>query len=166
MFVRLYNFLDNKGYFYRFQSGFRSGDSTVMQLSYIVDKIYKALEKGREVRAVFLDISKAFDRVWHRGLLAKLKSLGVNGPMLIWFESYLSDRKQRVVIDGECSDWQNIQAGVPQGSVLGPLLFLIYINDIVNNISTECFLFADDSLLLDEVESPVDSARKLNCDLA
>jgi hypothetical protein len=166
VFVRLYNFLDNKGYFYRFQSGFRSGDSTVMQLSYIVDKIYKALEKGREVRAVFLDISKAFDRVWHRGLLAKLKSLGVNGPMLIWFESYLSDRKQRVVIDGECSDWQNIQAGVPQGSVLGPLLFLIYINDIVNNISTECFLFADDSLLLDEVESPVDSARKLNCDLS
>ena len=166
VFVRLYNFLDNKGYFYRFQSGFRSGDSTVMQLSYIVHKIYKALEKGREVRAVFLDISKAFDRVWHRGLLAKLKSLGVNGPMLIWFESYLSDRKQRVVIDGECSDWQNIQAGIPQGSVLGPLLFLIYINDIVNNISTECFLFADDSLLLDEVESPVDSARKLNCDLS
>jgi hypothetical protein len=86
--------------------------------------------------------------------------------MLIWFESYLSGRKQRAVVDGECSDWQNTQAGVPQGSVLGPLLFLIYINDIVNNISTECFLFADDSLLLDEVESPVDSARKLNCDLS
>ena len=166
VFVRLHNFLNNTGFFYRFQSGFRSGDSTVMQLTYIVDKIYKALEKGREVRAVFLDISKAFDRVWHRGLLAKLKSLGVNGPMLLWFESYLSGRKQRVVIDGECSDWQNIQAGVPQGSVLGPLLFLIYINDITNDISTNCFLFADDSLLIDEVESPAVSARKLNRDLS
>ena len=136
-----------------------------MQLIFIVDKIYKALEKGHEVRAVFLDISKAFDRVWHRGLLVKLKSLGVDDQLLTWFESYLSNRKQRVVIEAECSDWQNIKAGAPQGSVLGPLLFFIYINDIADNILTECFLFADDSLLLEEVESPVESARKLNQDL-
>ena len=160
VFVRLYNFLNNTGFFYRFQSGFKPGDSTVMQLIFIVDKIYKALEKGHEVRAVFLDISKAFDRVWHRGLFVKSKSLGVDDQLLTWFESYLSNRKQRVVIEAECSDWQNIKAGVPQGSVLGPLLFLIYINDTADNILTESFLFADDSLLLEEVESAVESAAR------
>ena len=72
----MYNFLFNTGFFYRFQSGFRSGDSTFMQLIFVVNKIYQALEKGNEGRAVFLDISKAFDNVWHQGLLTKLKSIG------------------------------------------------------------------------------------------
>ena len=150
--------------FYRFQSGFRPVDSTVMQLVYIVNKIYQALEKGHEVRVVFLDISKAFDKVWHRGLLAKLKSIGINGSLLQWFESYLFERFQRVTIEGMSSDWASIEAGVPQGSVLGPLLFLVYINDIPDNTSSSCYLFADDSLLLDEVFSPIDTANKLNSD--
>jgi hypothetical protein len=76
VFLDVYNFLNNTGFFYRFQSGFRPGDSTVMQLIFVVNKIYQALEKGNEVRAVFLDISKAFDKVWHQGLLTKLKSIG------------------------------------------------------------------------------------------
>ena len=150
VFVHVYKFLEN-AVFYRFQSGFRLGDSTVMQLVYIVNKIYQALENGHEVRAAFLDISKAFDKVWHKGLLAKLKSNGINGSLLQWFESYLTERYQRVAIEGTSSDWAPIEAGVSQGSVLGPLLFLVYINDIADNISSTCFLFADDSLLLDEV---------------
>ena len=80
--------------------------------------------EGKEVRMVFLDISKAFDKVWHKGLLYKLESLGVRDPVLKWIKSYLTGRKQRVIIDGQSSDWREIEAGVPQGSVLGPLLFL------------------------------------------
>ena len=109
---------------FRQQVGFRPGDSTVMQLVYIVHKIYEALEKGSEMRAVFLDISKAFDRVWHRGLIAKLRSIGVEGSLLNWFTSYLSCRKQRVIMEGVHSDWCNIEAGVPQGSVFGHYCFL------------------------------------------
>jgi hypothetical protein len=72
---------------------------------------------------VFLDISKAFDKVWHKGLLRKLESLGVRDPLLKWIRSYLSDRMQHVLIDGQSSNWDRVEAGVPQGSVLGPLLF-------------------------------------------
>ena len=86
-------FFYTSDFFDRFQSSFRPGDSPVLQLVYIVHTIYVALEKGNEVRAVFLDISKAFDRVWHRGLLVKLSSIGVDGNLLTWFASYLSDRK-------------------------------------------------------------------------
>ena len=88
-----------------------------MQLVYVVHESYEALEEGSEMRAVFLDISKAFDRVWHRGLIAKLRSIGVEGNLLNWFISYLSCRKQRVIIKEVHSDWRNIEAGVPQGSV-------------------------------------------------
>jgi hypothetical protein len=164
VFNRVYEFLEVTGFFDRFQSGFRPSDSTVSQLVYIIHKIYQAFEKGHELHAVFLDISKAFDKVWHRGLLAKLQSIGINGPLLQWFESYLLDRCQHVTIEGENSDWTRIEAGVPQGSVLGPLLFLIYINDFPTNISSTCFLF-DDSLFMDEVITPVDTSNKLNGDL-
>ena len=94
--------------------------------------------------AVFPDISKVFDRVWRRGLITKLRSIGVEGNLLDWFISYLSCRKQRVIIEGVHSDWRNIEAGVSLGLVLGPLLFLIYINDLPTTISSNCFLFADD----------------------
>ena len=123
VFIRLYNFLLEIHFLNPFQSGFRPGDSTVNQLVFIVHKIYEALEQGKEVRMVSLDISKAFDKVWHKGLLYKLESLGVRDPVLKWIKSYLTGRKQRVIIDGQSSDWREIEAGVPQGSVLGPLLF-------------------------------------------
>ncbi len=124
VFIRLYNFLLEIKFLTPFQSGFRPGDSTTNQLILITHKIFEALERGKEVRMVFLDISKAFDKVWHRGLLLKLERLGVQDPLLKWFRSYLTGRKQRVIIDGQSSDWKQIEAGVPQGSVLGPLLFL------------------------------------------
>ena len=128
VFMQLYNFLLDIGFLYRYQSGFRPGDSTINQLIYITHQIYLAFESGKEVRVTFLDISKAFHKVWQAGLLKKLGSLGVTNPLLAWIKSYLTDRKQRVIIEGQSSEWADINAGVPQGSVLGPLLFLIYIN--------------------------------------
>ena len=92
--------------------------------------------KSLEVRAVFLDISKAFDKVWHDGLLFKLNQNGISGSLLKLFENYLHNRKQRVVLNGSYSDYSSIESGVPQGSVLGPLLFLVYINDLERNIKS------------------------------
>ena len=165
VFFHLYNFLMETGFLYKFQSGFRPGDSTINLLIFLVHKIYEALEDGKEVRVVFLDISKAFDKVWHAGLLRKLEALGVQSPLLQWFESYLCNRKQRVVIEGQCSDWRTITSGVPQGSVLGPLLFLIYINDITDDLASLPLIYADDTTLLEIVDDPVVSAGRLNSDL-
>jgi hypothetical protein len=99
---------------YKFQSGFGQGDSTVDQLLYFVHQIYHAFESGKEVRTVYLDISKAFDRVWHAGFSKKLEALGIRNPLLQWIESYLKNRKQRVVIDGQSSEWKNISSGFPK----------------------------------------------------
>ncbi|MEW8546433.1 MAG: reverse transcriptase domain-containing protein, partial [Candidatus Thiodiazotropha sp.] len=103
--------------------------------------------------------------VWHKGLLHKLLDIGISDQLVQWFSSYLSDRKQRVVIDGQSSDWASVQAGVPQGSILGPLLFLLYINDIVRDIGCSIRLFADDTSLYIVVDSPQVAANLLNTDL-
>ena len=97
---------------------------------------------------VFLDIKSAFDRVWHQGLVHKLSLLGVSGSLLNWLRNYLLNRNQKVVISGVSSTPRNITAGVPQGSILGPLLFLIYINDFGCNLNSESYLFVDDTSLL------------------
>ena len=105
------------------QSGFTKGDSAVNQLINITNDFGKALDSGKEVRVVFCDISKAFDRVWHKGLIHKLKQSGISGNLLKWFQNYLYGREQRVVINGSNSNWLPIRAGVPQGSIPVPLLF-------------------------------------------
>ena len=97
---------------------------------------------------MFLDISKAFDRVWHAGLIYKLEKIGVRGKLLRWLTSYLFKRSQRVLINGKFSCFVDITSGVPQGSILGPLLFLIYFNDIVDGIGNHMFLFADDTTII------------------
>ena len=161
----IFNFFNENNVISCLQSGFVSGDSTVNQLVDIYNTFCKALDEGKEVRAVFCDISKAFDRVWHKGLLFKLRKAGINGELLDWLSNYLTNRKQRVVIPGAVSKWAFIKAGVPQGSILGPLLFLLYINDIVIDIHANIRLFADDTSLYMIVDNPNETARIMNADL-
>jgi len=167
IFNSLYNYLNTNNLITANQSGFRPGDSTTNQLLFLVTEIQKAFESSKvlEVRAVFLDISKAFDKVWHDGLIFKLRQNGICGNLLQLFQSYLHERKQRVTLNGSYSDFSLIESGVPQGSVLGPLLFLIYFNDLEKNIKSNVKFFADDTMLFSIVENPHISAADLNHDL-
>ena len=165
VFKHMYNFLNTYNKITPVQSGFTPGDSAVYQLIDLYDTFCRALDDGKEVRVVFCDISEAFDRVWHRGLLFKLRRMGICGPLLNWFQSYLNNRLQRVALEGCVSDYREIKAGVPQGSILGPILFLIYINDIVNDINSCIRLFADDTSLYLIVEDPAMAADLMNTDL-
>ena len=147
-------------------SGFKHGDSTINRLSHLIHRIYQGLDDRKEIALVFLDITKAFDRVWHPGLLHKLKQMGVGGALLDWLRSYLSKRSQKVVLGGDQSNVGNTNAGVPQGSILGPLLFLIFINDIVDDLENDLFLFADDATLVKEIENVRLTEMSINRDLA
>ena len=120
---------------------------------------------GKIGHGAFLDISAAFDKVWHKGLISKLEQIGISGYCLALFKSYLSHRKQCVVVDGVKSPFIDLQAGVPQGSRLGPLLFIIYINDIVEELECDILIFADDCSLLASGVDPTETANKLNRDL-
>ena len=160
----LFNYIRDHEILSALQSGIIPVDSTVNQLVAIYNAFCKSIGEGKEVCAVFCDISKAFDRVWHIGLLFKLESIGVSDSLLLWFKSYLADRKQRVVLAGAVTTWKYIKAGVPQGSILGPLLFLIYINDIVEDIHSSIRLFADDTFLYIIVDNPQQAANILNAD--
>ena len=113
IFDNLYKYIFENNFISDKQSGYRKGDSTIKQLLSITHEIHKAFDSDHEVRAVFLDISKAFDTVWHKGLLFKLKRIGIEGDMISIIESFLSDRKQRVIIDVKFSEWTDVQAGVP-----------------------------------------------------
>ena len=161
----LVHFLNENNIITASQSGFTSGDSTIYQLLNIYDDFVSALDRNIPTQAIFFDISKAFDRVWHRGLVHKLDAVGIRGSLLKWFESYLKNRTQAVVIKGSKSNFLNVQAGVPQGSVLGPTLFLIYINDLSNSIESTIKLFADDtSMYLSLADNP-NRTRILNSDM-
>ena len=161
----MYSFFVQNELISKHQSGFRPGDSTINQLLAITDEIYQSFESNDETRAAFLDISKAFDKVWHEGLLFKLKCNGISGNLYSFISDYLSDRKQRVVLNGTESSWLPIESGVPQGSVLGPLLFLLYINDLTEGISSNMRLFADDSSLFIKVRDVGESHAQLMDDL-
>ena len=130
--------------------GFSAWKSTVAALLTATHEWFQQLEAGREVCAVFFDLRKAFDSVPHRALLEKLKQLNLNPVLIRWICSYLMGRRQKVVVDGESSGTISVDSGEPQGSVLGPLLFLIYIDDIVNTSlspGSKISLYADDMML-------------------
>ena len=141
VFQKLYNYFVVNNLITNNQSGFRPNDSVTNQLISLVESIHSSFDIKLEVRSVYLDMSKAFDKVWHEGLIFKLKQNGIDGKLLVLFESYLCNRKQRVVINGSESEWGIIDAGVPQGSVLGPLLFLIYINDLEDGMRSQIKFF-------------------------
>ena len=148
------------------QSGFLPDDSCTSQLLSIIHEMQKSFDKSPtiDVRGIFLNISKAFDKVWHKGFIYKLKSYPISDKLLKLIENYLIDCKQRVVLNGQTSSWERVLTGVSQGSVLGPLLFLININDLPDSIQSICKIFAYDTSLFSKCNVFKISERELNED--
>ena len=153
-----------KSHIYNLQHGFVKGRSCTSQLLKVYHSVGSILDKGGQVDIAYLDFSKAFDCVSHRLLLYKLeKFYGVSGNLISWIDNYLTDRKQRVVIENEASDWLPVTSGVPQGSILGPLFFLLFINDMPSMaLSCSTALFADDAKCFKEIKSHGDSVALQN----
>ena len=149
LYDRMFEFFIENNLISKNQSGFRPGDSRVNQLLSITHEIYQSFDDSLEVRVVFLDISLIyiFDKVWHKGLIFRLKQNGISDKILNIITDFLSFRKQRAVLNGQASPWASIKAGVPQGFILGPPSFLIYINDLSDNLSITAKLFPDDTSL-------------------
>ena len=156
--------LDNHNVLHDSQHGFRRKRSCETQLLKTVHDLAKTLNNKGQTDSVLLDFSKAFDKVCHRKLLFKLKHYGVNNSLHSWISDFLLNRTQRVVLRGVESTAANVKSGVPQGTVLGPLLFLIYINDMANAVTSDISLFADDALLYRNITN-WEEASKLQCDL-
>ncbi len=132
---------------FHFQHGFQSGLSCESQLIETVHDWMTALDNKTQIDAILLDFAKAFDKFPHKRLLSKLTSYGTTGDTHNWITSFLSNRKQRVSVNGALTDITDVTSGVPQGSVMGPILFLLYINDINENVQSSIRLFADDSII-------------------
>jgi hypothetical protein len=141
------------------QHGFVKGRSCETNLVEFFDYVSQLLDTGICADAVFLDFAKAFDKVPHNRLMEKIRALGISGEVANWIERWLAGRKQRVVLDGEASEWKDVVSGVPQGSVLGPVLFLIFIRDLDRALPASVRLrkFADDSKLANKIENEQDA---------
>ena len=163
--VNLTNHLDLNNLLYKHQYGFLRGRSTEQNLLHVVNFISNALNSGNYCIGVFLDLKKAFDVCSHSILLKKLKKLGIEGTALNWFTSYLSNRKQKVDINGHLSREKLINISVLQGSILGPTLFLCYINDLFTVTKLATFLFADDTSCLAENKNLPDLIKFINVEL-
>ena len=155
LFSRISDFATNN--LHDLQHGFRPKRSCVTQLLQVLHELGRALDTGKEIDVIYLDFSKAFDSVSHNKLLFKLKSYGISGSLFDWLSDYLSEWKQRVVVEGISSEYLDVTSGVPQGSILGPLLFLLYVNDLPDVASNSTVaLFADDSKCFNIIESSSD----------
>ena len=139
--------IENCGLFSDFQYGFRSSRSTADLLTVESDRVFRAFNSSGAIRAVALDISKAFERVWHAGLFHKLEFYGISGQVFGLISSFLRNRRLRVVVDGKSSQEYPVNAGVSQGSILGPMLFLLYSNDLPDDVICNIAIYADDTTL-------------------
>ena len=134
------------------QFGFRVGHSCKQHLISMIEEIQSAMDCRHQVDVIFLDFQKAFDTVLHQRLLKKLNHYGIRGNIYDWLDVWLTQRKQRVIVSGYRSNFVSVKSGVPQGTVLGPLMFLIYINEIRSGVSSNLRLFADDCILYRVIE--------------
>ena len=163
---RLNTYLESNSLLTKSQFGFRKGMSTENALIDFTSYVYRSLDTKQHVAGVFLDFSKAFDTLDHNILIQKMEHLGIKGPVIKLFTSYLSNRKQTVRLNNNYSNTKEVLLGVPQGSILGPILFLIYINDLVNVSDILKFvLYADDTNILLSDKSPITLIEKLNSEL-
>ena len=155
----MFSFLFEKNLISLNQSVFKPRDSSFNQLLSITHEIFQSFDEGFEVRSIFLDISKAFDKALHKGLIFKLSQNNISGNLLVILSDILSDRKQRIVLNGQKSTRENVATGVPRSSILGSLLFLTYINDLSGDLSSKEELSADDTSLSNVVHDIDTSAN-------
>ena len=151
------NHLDHHDILCPEQHGFRKGHSCESQLISTIQDLTSTADNNYQTDMIIMDFEKAFDKVSHRRLLAKTHDYGIRGKLYDWVKTFLTERKQRVVVNGEYSDWVSVTSGVPQGTVTGPLWFLIFINDLPNNISSKIRLFADDCVIYRTIRGPSDA---------
>ena len=158
------DYLESTGFYNHCQHGFVRGRSTLTNLLETLESWTRILDEGYGIDVIYLDYRKAFDTVPHTRLIEKVKAMGINGKLLSWLEQFLLDRAMRVQVNGSFSDWFKVLSGVPQGSVLGPLLFIIYVQDLPLWVTNSIMMFADDTKLWTRI-SKLEDSESLQQDL-